>query len=126
MNNDNDIRSIFKDYRPELSDSEVFMEALDRRLDAVEEVKKYNRETSKNYWTGSIIAFLVGLVLGAFVLFVVIFRPASLTQFRLALEGVLLRFFAFWQIFLTLAIIIAAVLVAIPLIRTRKHSTQRI
>lgn len=126
MNNDNDIRSIFKDYRPELSDSEVFMEALDRRLDAVEEVKKYNLETSKNYWTGSIIAFLVGLVLGAFVLFVVLFRPASLTQFRLALEGVLLRFFAFWQIFLTLAIIIAAVLVAIPLIRTRKHSTQRI
>lgn len=123
MNTDNDIRKIFNDYRPVIGDSEAFMEALDRRLDAVEEVRQYGRAASKNYWTGSIIAFLVGLALGAFVLFVVLFRPASLTQMRLALEGVLLRFFAFWQVFLALAVLFVAVLVIIPVIRSRRHSS---
>lgn len=125
MNTDNDIRSLFKDYRPELSDGDVFMEALERRLDAVEELKHYNRTDTRHYWTGSVIAFLVGLAIGAFVLFVVVFRPASLTQLRLALEGVLLRFFAFWQVFLALAILFVALLVLIPLLRSRRHEALR-
>lgn len=123
---DNDIKKLLKDYRPTLSDSDAFMETLDQRLDAVEEVKQYHSATRKSYWTGSIIAFVVGLALGAFALFVVLFRPASLTQLRLAMEGVFLRFFAFWEVFLALAVLIAAVLVIVPLIRERKHSFQNI
>lgn len=122
MNTDNDIKTIFEGYRPTLSDSDAFMEALGQRLDAVEEAKQYHSATVKNYWTGSIIAFIVGLAVGAFVLFVVLFRPASLTQLRLAMEGVILRFFAFWEVFLVLALLFVAVLVIIPLLRSKKHS----
>lgn len=122
MNTDKDIRQIFADYRPEIGESGAFMEALERRLDEVEEARQYNRKTVRKYWTVSIIAFLVGLALGAFVLFVILFRPESLTQLRLALEGVLLRFFAFRDMFIAFAILIAAALVIIPTILSRKHS----
>ena len=122
MNTDKDIRQIFADYRPEIGESGAFMEALERRLDEVEEARQYNRKTVRKYWTVSIIAFLVGLALGAFVLFVILFRSESLTQLRLALEGVLLRFFAFRDMFIAFAILIAAALVIIPTILSRKHS----
>ena len=122
MNTDKDIKQIFTDYRPEIGESSAFMEALERRLDEVEEARQYNRKTVRKYWTVSIIAFLVGLALGAFVLFVILFRPESLTQLRLALEGVLLRFFAFRDMFIAFAILIAAALVIIPTILSRKHS----
>lgn len=122
MNTDKDIKQIFTDYRPEIGESGAFMEALERRLDEVEEARQYNRKTVRKYWTVSIIAFLVGLALGAFVLFVILFRPESMTQLRLALEGVLLRFFAFRDVFIAFAIFIAAALVIIPTILSRKHS----
>lgn len=122
MNTDKDIKQIFTDYRPEIGESSAFMEALERRLDEVEEARQYNRKTVRKYWTVSIIAFLVGLALGAFVLFIILFRPESMTQLRLALEGVLLRFFAFRDMFIAFAILIAAALVIIPTILSRKHS----
>lgn len=59
---------------------------------------------------------------GAFVLFVVLFRPESLTELRLFLEGVLLRFLAFWRLFLLLAVIIVMLLVCVPVFRSRRHS----
>lgn len=122
MSTDKDIKQIFMDYRPELGESGAFLEALERQLDEVEDARLYNRRTVRKYWTVSIIAFLVGLALGAFVLFIIIFRPESLTQLRLMLEGVLLRFFAFRDVFIAFAIFLAAVLVMIPTILSRKHS----
>lgn len=125
MNTDNEIKSLFKEYRPELSDSGSFLETLEHRLDEVEEIRQYNRSSTRNYWTGSIIAFLIGLALGAFVLFIVVFRPTSLTQLRLAIEGLLLRFFAFWQVFLVLAILFAAILIIIPMVRSHRDSALK-
>ena len=122
MNTDNEIKSIFSNYNPELGDSAAFMDALERRLDMVEDIRRCNRADIRRYWTGSIVAFISGIAIGAFALIVVIFRPASLTQLRLAIEGVFLRFFAFRMEFLALAILVAAVLVIVPLIRTKVHS----
>lgn len=122
MNTDKDIKQLFTDFRPEIGESGAFMETLGRRLDEVEEVKRYKRKTVRKYWTVPIIAFLVGLALGAFVLFVIIFRPESLTHLRLMLEGVLLRFFAFKDMLIASALLIAAILVIIPTILSRKHS----
>lgn len=122
MNTDNEIRDLFKGYNPTLSDDDAFMERLGRKLDAVEDAKLYHREAVKSYWTGSIIAFIVGAAVGAFILFLVVFRPESLTELRLFFEGVLLRCFAFWKVFLILAVIFVATLIAVPMLRSRRHS----
>ena len=115
MNTDDKIKSFIKEFQPVPSDSEDFMNRLNNRLDAAEEAKKYHKETLKRFWTASIIAFIVGGAIGMFVLFVVLFRPASLTHLRLLLEGIFLRFLAFWPVFLVLAILFAAILIIIPI-----------
>jgi len=122
----NDIKEIFNNYAPQLSDSKEFMNRLEERLDSAETVKKVYEDSRRNYWTGSLVTFGIGAAFGAFVLFVVLLRPSSLTQLRLFFEGVILRFFAFWREILFIGVIISLILVIIPIIRSRNHSLQNI
>lgn len=125
MTTDNDIRALFQDFHPSFDDTAGFMDKLDARLDAVEDAKRYQTSRTRHYWTLSIIAFVIGAACGAFILFVVLCRPESLTQFRLSVEGLLLRIFAFRQFFYGLASLIVLALVLIPVLSSKKPVSLR-
>lgn len=118
---DDEVKEVFAQYSPDLSDSDAFMKRLNQRLDSVEDVRVSNRARVRDYWMVSFIAFGAGAVAGIFVLLLILLRPASLIECRLLVEGVILRFFAFWREILAMGIVISLALIILPLVQSYRH-----
>ena len=85
MNEDKYFEELFSNYKPTLSDSDAFMQTLQRRLDAVEYVRHQQAEQQKRYRRYILIALIVGMVLGGLLIaFVMTFsQPATLLSFSI-------------------------------------------
>ena len=77
MNQEPNLEELFSNYHPTLSDSDAFMQALSRRLDAVQYVERYQAAQAARYRRYIVIALLVGLVLGGVSLAVFLFLLAD-------------------------------------------------
>lgn len=85
MNEDKFFEELFSNYKPSLSDSDAFMQTLQRRLDAVEYVRLQQAEQQKRYRRYILIALIIGMVLGSLLIaFVMTFsQPATLLSFTI-------------------------------------------
>ena len=56
---------MFARYQPDLGDSEKYMEALSKKLETVEFLKKYQEEQVHHYRKMMVVVFAMGIVTGA-------------------------------------------------------------
>ena len=99
MNQEPNLEELFSNYHPTLSDSDAFMQALSRRLDAVQYVERYQAAQAARYRRYIVIALLVGLVLGGVSLAVFLFLApsAQFFTFRVQSDVLLLINSPFWS-----------------------------
>ena len=85
MNEDKFFEELFSNYKPTLTDSDVFMQTLQRRLDAVEYVRLQQAEQQKRYRRYILIALIFGMVLGGLLIALVMTfsQPAALLSFSI-------------------------------------------
>ena len=85
MNEDKFFEELFSNYKPTLTDSDVFMQTLQRRLDAVEYVRLQQAEQQKRYRRYILIALIFGMVLGGLLIALVMTfsQPAALLSFSM-------------------------------------------
>ncbi|MBO6051013.1 MAG: hypothetical protein J6P65_03410 [Bacteroidales bacterium] len=62
---DTAIEEMFARYQPDLGDNEKYMEALSKKLEAVEYVKKYREEQVRHYRKMMVVVFAMGIITGA-------------------------------------------------------------
>jgi hypothetical protein len=62
---DTTIEEMFARYQPDLGDSEKYMEALSKKLETVEFLKKYREEQVHHYRKMMVVVFAMGIVTGA-------------------------------------------------------------
>ena len=72
---DTAIEEMFARYQPDLGDSEKYMEALSKKLEAVEYVKNYKEEQVRHYRKMMIAVFTMGIVTGAIGIILALFYP---------------------------------------------------
>lgn len=81
MNEKDSLQQLFADFRPELGDGEDFMQALARRLEAVEYVKQMQDARIRRYKYAVLLALLCGLAAGGILCAVVLMQPAGAPVF---------------------------------------------
>ncbi len=69
------IEEMFARYQPDLGDSEKYMEALSKKLEAVEYVKNYKEEQVRHYRKMMIAVFTMGIVTGAIGIILALLYP---------------------------------------------------
>ncbi len=62
---DTAIEEMFARYQPDLGDSEKYMEALSKKLETVEYLKKYREKHVRHYRKMMMVVFAMGIVTGA-------------------------------------------------------------
>ena len=72
---DTAIEEMFARYQPDLGDNEKYMEALSKKLEAVEYVKKYREEQVRHYRKMMIAVFTMGIVTGAIGIILALLYP---------------------------------------------------
>ncbi len=75
MERDNTLEQLFRDYRPELSDSAQFMHRLRRQMEAVEYIRQMQEHQVRQYRRAVLAAFVLGLVSGGLLFAVVLSLP---------------------------------------------------
>lgn len=76
----NDLKEIFDSYRPDLGDSEKYMQRLQEKMAALEMVKRYTEEQHRLYRRRMIIAFTVGTVLGIGMAIYMLLHPFAVAE----------------------------------------------
>ena len=76
---DTAIEEMFARYQPNLGDNEKYMEALSKKLEAVEYVKKYREEQVRHYRKMMIAVFTMGIVTGAIGIILALLYPVLST-----------------------------------------------
>ncbi len=94
MKNDPYIKELFNNYRPQLNDSEEFMQQLTRKLDTVEQVRSYCQHERRRLRRSIVVAFLSGIPVGIAMTVFFFFHPLSLHLTAPFWTLPLLRFFA--------------------------------
>lgn len=87
MNDDLDIKRLFEECRPEPADSADFLAGLEKKLDAVEEIKTYHDSQVRRLRSLATLALVVGCVLGALFAALLILKPASSPQVALLFDS---------------------------------------
>ena len=92
MKQEPNLEEFFSHYHPTLSDSDAFMRTLARRIDAVQQVERYQAEQRARYRRYILVALVVGFLLGGIALMVIltIYPTAQLFQFRMQSDVLLL------------------------------------
>lgn len=72
---DTAIEEMFARYQPDLGDNEKYMEALSKKLEAVEYVKNYKEEQVRHYRKMMIAVFTMGIVTGAIGIILALLYP---------------------------------------------------
>ena len=92
MKQEPNLEELFSRYHPTLSDSAAFMQALSRRIDAVQQVERYQAAQRARYRRYILVALVGGFLLGGIALMVIltIYPTAQLFQFRMQSDVLLL------------------------------------
>lgn len=92
MKQEPNLEELFSHYHPTLTDSDAFMRTLARRIDAVQQVERYQAAQRARYRRYILIALVVGFLLGGIALMVIltIYPTAQLFQFRMQSDVLLL------------------------------------
>jgi hypothetical protein len=91
MTKDKALEELFLAQKPHFDDQCDFMDALTRRLDAVEYVRQHQDATLRRYKMAMVAAFVAGIVSGAVTLAFVLSMPADVPLFTFHVEsGILL------------------------------------
>ena len=72
---DTAIEEMFARYQPDLGDSEKYMEALSKKLEAVEYLKNYREEQVRHYRKMMVVVFAMGIVTGAIGIILALLYP---------------------------------------------------
>jgi len=86
MNEDIEIKQLLMKAGNDLSDKDRFMAELDRKLEAVEDIKAYHDWQIRKSRTVAVTAFVIGGILGALFVAFFLLKPTSLPQFALLLD----------------------------------------
>ena len=81
MEKDRKIEELFADFKPELSDNDRFMAALERRLDAVEYIKKMQEAQLRRYRLAMTITLALAIAAGTILFFVINALPEGVKLF---------------------------------------------
>lgn len=87
MNDDLDIRKLFDDCQPQLADNAGFMAELNKKLDAVEEIKAYHDAQVRKLKSLATLALVTGCALGALFAAILILKPTSSPQVALLFDS---------------------------------------
>ena len=74
---DKTIEELFKAQTPNFTDGADFMARLTKRLDAVEYIRQYQEATLRRYKIAMVVAFVVGIISGAFTIAFLLSIPAD-------------------------------------------------
>ena len=72
---DTAIEEMFARFQPDLGDSEKYMEALSKKLETVEYLKKYRKEQARHYRKMMVGVFAMGIVTGAIGIILALLYP---------------------------------------------------
>lgn len=81
MTKDKALEELFLAQKPHFTDSDAFMAALTKRLDAIEYVKQHQEATIRRYKMMMVAAFVVGIISGAVTIALVLSTPADVPLF---------------------------------------------
>ncbi|MBP5360539.1 MAG: hypothetical protein J6129_03545 [Bacteroidaceae bacterium] len=81
MEKDKMIEDLFADFRPELSDNDKFMASLNRKLDAVEYIKKMQEAQLRRYRLAITVTLGLAIVAGLALFFVINALPEGVKLF---------------------------------------------
>lgn len=77
MNEDKELQQLFDQYQPTLSDSQLFMNRLERKLEMIDEVRQAQAAELRHYRWAVVVALLVGIVIGGGLLGFLLHGPAN-------------------------------------------------
>jgi len=86
MNKDKALEDLFLAQKPQFDDSEAFMDSLNKRLDAVEYIKKHQEATIRRYKMALVVAFVVGIISGIVTIVYMLSTPAAVPLFTFRME----------------------------------------
>lgn len=104
MKTDENIKSLFKDFKTEPSSSEDFINRLQKRLDAVEVVKAYHDEQIRKERERALIFLVAGLGIGALVAAILILHPVSVTSPQMVFIPAMISFISSYKLYIITAI----------------------
>ncbi len=79
---DDKIKDIFKDFNPELSPDNQFLQRLERNIEIAEEIKRQNAAFHKNSRRAVVYAALAGFVTGALLMLLLPTATSIITVFN--------------------------------------------
>lgn len=82
--NDDKLKDIFASYNPQLADTDEFMKIVEKKLEAAEIIKQYNKATRRR----SRIAVAVAFVLGVLICFASIVLLSAMPQLTFSLPTI--------------------------------------
>ncbi len=94
MNKDKALEELFLAQKPQFNDSEEFMASLEKRLEAVEFIKRHQEATIRRYKMAMVAAFVVGIVSGGITIAFLLSAPAAIPLFSFQAQTVLLSWLA--------------------------------
>ncbi len=94
MNKDKALEELFLAQKPQFNDSEEFMTSLEKRLEAVEFIKRHQEATIRRYKMAMVAAFVVGIVSGGVTIAFLLSAPAAIPLFSFQAQTVLLSWLA--------------------------------
>ncbi|MBO7594717.1 MAG: hypothetical protein J6T12_07075 [Salinivirgaceae bacterium] len=94
MNKDKALEELFLAQKPQFNDSEAFMASLEKRLEAVEFIKRHQEATIRRYKMAMVAAFVVGIVSGGVTIAFLLSAPAAVPLFSFQAQTVLLSWLA--------------------------------
>lgn len=94
MNKDKALEELFLAQKPQFNDSEEFMASLEKRLEAVEFIKRHQEATIRRYKMAIVAAFVVGIVSGGVTIAFLLSAPAAIPLFSFQAQTVLLSWLA--------------------------------
>lgn len=89
---DKALEDLFLASKPTFDDTDDFMKALNKRLDAVEYIKQHEEATIRRYRYIMLVAFILGILSGGVIIALLFSMPAEVSLFSFNSESALLLF----------------------------------
>lgn len=87
MEQDDRLREIFEDYKPNLGDSSQFMASLQQRLEAVEYLRQMQEAETRHYHRVTLATLVAGMVAGGAMVAALLLWPGDVPMLTLGLPG---------------------------------------
>lgn len=111
--NDNELREFFHQNRPQTADSGTFMAELNRKMDAMAEIKRIHDAGIRRYRTIALVALVAGILVGAGVITLLLLHPISVPHFENTLLAAAASFLSEWKMVVPGVIALAATILGL-------------